>query len=126
MPIVLSPLNISRKAKFTKEWYEKIVTVDTPITRLIKQQLGPRFEKRPDMTALMYDQIAAAILVDPSLMKTVDLFVDVDINPDANYGVSVGAPQPWPGGEGARKMAVQTDLDWDKFIRLYVERLTKR
>ena len=55
-----------------------------------------------------------------------DLFVDVDINHDANYGVSVGAPQPWPGGEGARKMAVQTDLDWDKFIRLYVERVTKR
>jgi inosine-uridine nucleoside N-ribohydrolase len=126
IPIVLSPLNISRKAKFTKEWYEQIVAVDTPITRLIKQQLGPRFQKRPDMSALMYDQIAAVALVNPSLMKTVDLFVDVDINPDANYGVSVGAPQPWPGGEGARKMAVQTDLDWDKFIRLYVERVTKR
>ena len=50
--------------------------------------------------------------------------MDVDINPDANYGVSVGAPQTWPGGEGARKMLVQTDLDWDKFIRLYVERVT--
>jgi inosine-uridine nucleoside N-ribohydrolase len=126
IPIVLSPLNISRKAKFTKEWYEKIVAVDTPITRLIKQQLGPRFDKRPDMSALMYDQIAAVALVNPSLMKTLDLFVDVDINQDANYGVSVGAPQPWPGGESARKMAVQTDLDWDKFIRLYVDRVTKR
>lgn len=125
MPIVLSTLNISRKAKFTKEWYEKIVAVDTPITRLIKEQLGPRFEKRPDMTALMYDQIAAVTLIDPTLMKTVELYVDVDINQSANYGVSVGAPQPWPGGEGARKMMVQTDLDWEKFIRLYVERVTR-
>ena len=58
-------------------------------------------------------------------MKTVELYVDVDINPDANYGVSVGAPQTWPGGEGARKMLVQTDLDWDRFIRLYVERVTR-
>jgi inosine-uridine nucleoside N-ribohydrolase len=125
IPIVLSPLNVSRKAKFTKEWYEKIVTADTPITRLIKQQLGPRFEKRPDLSALMYDQIAAVTLVDPSLMKTVEQFVDVDISQGPNYGVSVGGPQPWPGGEGARKMTVQTDLDWDKFIRLYVERVTR-
>ncbi len=124
IPIVLSPLNISRKARFTREWYEKIVAVDTPITRLIKDRMGPGFEQRPDRTALMYDQVAAVALIDPSLMKTVEWFVDVDINPGANYGVSVGAPQVWPGGEGARKMHVQTDLEWDRFIRLYVERVT--
>ena len=42
IPIVLSPLNVSRKARFTKEWYDKIVAVDTPITRLVKDHLGPR------------------------------------------------------------------------------------
>jgi inosine-uridine nucleoside N-ribohydrolase len=125
MPIVLSPLNISRKARFTKEWYEKIVAVDTPITRLVKDRLGPGFQQRPDRTALMYDQVAAVALIDPTLMKTVELYVDVDINHDANYGVSVGAPQIWPGGEGARRMLVQTDLDWDRFILLYVERVTR-
>ncbi len=125
IPIVLSPLNISRKAKFTKESYEKIVAVDTPITRLIKERMGPGFERRPDRTALMYDQIAAVALIDPTLMKTVEWLVDVDINPGPNYGVSVGAPETWPGGEGARKMLVQTDLDWDRFIRLYVERVTR-
>jgi inosine-uridine nucleoside N-ribohydrolase len=126
MPIVLSPLNISRKAKFSREWYEKVVAVDTPVTRLIKERMGPGFQKRPDMTPLMYDQIAAVTLVDPTLIKTVDWYVDVDANPGPNYGVSVGAPQPWPGGEGAKKMQVQTDLDFDRFIRLYVERVTRR
>jgi inosine-uridine nucleoside N-ribohydrolase len=125
IPIVLSPLNVSRKARFTKEWYDKIVAVDTPITRLIKQTLGPGYEKRPDRVALMYDQVAAVYLVAPQLIKTVEMFVDVDINPEANYGVSVGGNQPWPGGEGARKMQVQTDLEWDRFIRLYVERITQ-
>jgi inosine-uridine nucleoside N-ribohydrolase len=124
IPIVLSPLNVSRKARFTKEWYDKIVASDTPITRLIKENLGPGYQQRPDRVALMYDQVAAVTLVAPQLIKTVELFVDVDINPDANYGVSVGGPQPWPGGEGARKMQVQTDLDWDRFIRLYVERVS--
>jgi inosine-uridine nucleoside N-ribohydrolase len=125
MSIVLSPLNVSRKARFTKEWYDKIVAVDTPVTRLIKERVGPGFEQRPDRTPLMYDQIAAAALIDPTLMKTVDLFVDVDANPGPNYGVSVGAPQPWPGGEGAKKMQVQTDLDFARFIKLYVERVTR-
>jgi inosine-uridine nucleoside N-ribohydrolase len=125
IPIVLSPLNVSRKARFTREWYEKIVAVETPITRLIKDRLGPGYQQRPDRTALMYDQVAAVTLVDPALIKTVEYFVDVDANPGPNYGVSVGAPQPWPGAEGARKMLVQTDLDWDRFIRLYVERVTR-
>ncbi|MGH9895861.1 MAG: nucleoside hydrolase, partial [bacterium] len=125
IPIVLSPLNVSRKARFTREWYEKIVEVDTPITRLVKDRLGLGFQQRPDRTALMYDQVAAVALVDPTLMKTVELYVDVDINHDANYGVSVGAPEIWPGGEGARKLLVQTDLEWDRFIRFYVERVTR-
>jgi inosine-uridine nucleoside N-ribohydrolase len=125
IPIVLSPLNISRKARFTREWYDRIVAVDTPVTRVIKDRLGPGFARAPERAGLMYDQIAAVALVDPTLMKTVEWFVDVDANPGPNYGASVGAPQPWPGGEGAKKMHVQTDLDFDKFIRLYVERVTR-
>jgi inosine-uridine nucleoside N-ribohydrolase len=124
IPIVLSPLNVSRKARFTKADYDRIVAVDTPITRLIKDNLGPGYQQRPDRVMLMYDQVAAVALVAPQLIKTVDLVVDVDANPGPSYGVSVGAPQPWPGGEGALKMQVQTDLEWDKFIRLYVERVT--
>lgn len=125
IPILLSPLNISRKARFTKEWYDRIVAVDTPVTRVIKERLGPAFAKAPERAGLMYDQIAAVALVDPTLMKTVEWFVDVDANPGPNYGASVGAAQPWPGSEGAKKMHVQTDLDFDKFIRLYVERVTR-
>lgn len=125
IPIVLSPLNISRKARFSKAWYDRIVAVDTPITRLVRDHMGPGFEKRPDRTPLMYDQVAAATLVDPSLMKTVEWYVDVDANRGPSYGASVGAPEPWPGGEGARKMQVQTDLEFDRFIRLYVDRVTR-
>ena len=117
IPIVLSPLNVSRKANFTKEWYDKIVAVDTPITRMIKERMGPGFQQRPDRVGLMYDQIAAVTLVDPTLMKTVDLFVDVDANPGPNYGVSVGAPQVWPGGEGGEKDGRADRTRLEKFMR---------
>lgn len=123
IPIVLSPLNVSRKARFTKAEYDRIVAVDTPITRLIKDNLGPEYAQRPSRVALMYDQVAAVTLVAPHLVKTVELVVDVDATPGPNYGVSVGAPETWSGGEGAVKMQVQTGLEWDKFIRLYIERV---
>jgi len=126
IPVILSPLNVSRKSKFSKEWYDKIVAVDTSTTRLIKERLGESFQKNPERVSLMFDQIATATLVDPAIAKSVELFVDVDDTHDVNYGVSVGGKQPWPGAEGAWKMSVQYDLDWPRFINLYVERVTRK
>jgi len=123
--IVLSPLNVSRKTALTKEWYEKMVATDTPVTRLLKETVGPRYARDPGHVALMYDQVAVASLIDPTLVKTAELYVDVDANRGIDYGVSVGGREPWPGAEGARKMAVQHDLDWERFIALFVERVSR-
>ncbi len=71
----------------------------------------------------MYDQIAVASLIDPTLVTTEELYVDVDVHHGINYGVSVGGRELWPGAEGARKMAVQHELDWPRFIELFVERV---
>jgi inosine-uridine nucleoside N-ribohydrolase len=125
IPIVLSPLNVSRKTSLNREWYEKLVAVDTPLTRLIRETMGPVFQKDPDRKMLMFDQVTVASLVDPTLVTTAEQYVDVDANHDINYGVSVGGKALWPGAEGAQKMAVQYDLDWDRFIRMFVERVTK-
>ena len=124
IPIALSPLNVSRKTSLNREWYQKLVAVDTPLTRLIRERLGPVFDKDPGRTMLMFDQVTVASLVDPSLVTTTDLYVDVDAHHGINYGVSVGGKAPWPFAEGAQKMAVQHDLDWDRFIRMFVERVT--
>jgi len=125
IPTILSPLNVSRKAAFRKDAYDRIVAVDTPLTCLIKDVLGPGFAQNPATVRFMYDQVAAATLIDPAMMKTTELYVDVDINHGLNYGVSVGGRDLWPGAEGARKICVQYDLDWERFITLYVERLTR-
>ena len=127
IPIILSPLNVSRKAVFTREWYDKLVSVETPLTRLIKERTEFFLQRYPDrpFRALMYDQLAVAALIDPTLFTTEELYLDVDINHDLNYGVSVGGKKLWPGTEGAQEIQVQYDLDWDRFIRMYIERMTK-
>ena len=125
IPISLSPLNVSRKTKFTKAWYDQIVKADTPITRLIADTMGPEFVKKPDDVQLMYDQVAVGSLIDPTLVKTKEMYVDVDASHDIDYGTSIGWVAIWPYAEGAQKMQVQYDLDWDRFIRMFVDRVTK-
>jgi inosine-uridine nucleoside N-ribohydrolase len=126
VPISLTPLNVTRKTKFSKEWYDKIVAVDTPVTALLKERMGPGFARDPNRAGQMYDQLTIGALIDPTLVKTVELFVDVDDHPGPSYGVTVGGQKIWEGAEGAKQMSVQYDVDFDRFIRLFVDRITRK
>jgi len=123
IPVELSPLNVSRKSGLTKQWFEKLVDVDTPLTQLLKDTMGPQFEAEPDKSWFMYDQIAMASLIDPSLVTTQRLYVDVNIDHGISYGVSVGGRKTWPDAELAQQMNVQYDLDWDRFIEMFIDRV---
>ena len=125
IPIELSPLNVSRKSALTKDWYERMVVVDTPLTALLRETLGRRFEAEPDRLWLMYDQIAVASIIDPTLVTSERLYVDVDIDHGISYGTSVGGRKPWPGAEAAQQMNVQYDLDWPRFIEMFIERVQR-
>jgi inosine-uridine nucleoside N-ribohydrolase len=126
IPIELSTLNVSRKTALTRRWYDRLVAAETPLTQLIKSQMDRTFIATPNRKLLMYDEVAVASLVDPTLVKTERMVVDVDIAHGINYGVSVGGTSPWPGAEGARTVAVQHDLDWDRFITMFIERVARR
>ncbi len=125
IPIELSPLNVSRKSALDRAWYETMVEVENPLTNLLKETLGKRFETEPDRIWYMYDQIALASLIDPTLVETEELYVDVNIDHGISYGVSVGGRKPWPGAEGAQKMNVQYELDWPRFIEMFIERVQR-
>jgi inosine-uridine nucleoside N-ribohydrolase len=125
IPIELSTLNVARKSGLNKDWYQKLVAVDTPLTQLLKDTLGRRFEEDPDRSWYMYDQIAVASIIDPSLVTTERLYVDVNIDHGISYGVSVGGRETWPGAEGAQRMNVQYDLDWPRFIEMFIERVQR-
>ena len=51
--------------------------------------------------------------------------MDVNIEHGISYGVSVGGRDIWPGAEGAQKIDVQYDLDWPRFINMFVKRIQK-
>ena len=123
IPISLSPLNVSRKTSFDKRAYDALVATKTPVTRLIESQMGPRYARDASFQPHMYDEVAAASLVDPTLVKTRSMIVDVDDHPGIDYGASIGGDEPWPGAEGAARMDVQYDIDATRFMKLFAERL---
>ena len=70
MPIELSTLNVSRKTALTKRWYDRLVAANTPLTQLIKSEMAPVFIATPNRTLLMFDEVAVASAIDPTLVKT--------------------------------------------------------
>src|SRR5437899_3445509 len=122
IPIVLSPLNVSMRTSFDRESFRALTASATPITTLIDAQMRPRYESNANFHPHMYDEVAAASLVDPTLVKTKRMVVDVDATHGINYGVSVGGPDVWPGAEGARTTDVQYDIDNARLTTGFVER----
>lgn len=125
IPLVLTPLNVTHKTNFAKPYYDEIVAADTPYTRLIKERMGPGFASNPGRHGAMYDQLTVASLIDPTLVKAVDLYVEMDITHGPDYGTSIGAPKRWEGGEESVKVAVQYDVDFERFIRMFIDRVKK-
>jgi len=121
MPIELSPLNVARKTAFKRRHLDRIISADTPVARILETTMSEAFQSKN--RHLMYDQTAVAGVIAPSLFQKTRLIVDVDTHPGINYGVSVGGTSPWPGAEGARTIDVQYDIDWERFIELFIERL---
>jgi len=125
-PITLSPLNVSRKTAFDKTAFDRIAMSTTPIARMIADQMGPRYARDATYRPHMYDEVAAASLADPSLVKTRAMIVDVDDHHGIDYGASIGADAVWPGAEGAKRIDVQYDIDNARFMKLFVDRVSTR
>ena len=126
IPITLSPLNVSRKTALERSAYAAIVASRTPVAELVESQMGPRYARDANFHPHMYDEVAAASVVDPTLVRTRRMFVDVDDHHGIGYGTSIGGDAQWPGAEAARAVDVQYDIDNARFMRLFVERLSSR
>ena len=123
IPITLSPLNVSRKTAMTKSIFDRIISVNNDVTSVIDTTMRPYIEQKSDNVWLMYDQVVIGSLIDPTLAPTKKWYVDIDTHKGINYGTSVGNSERWPGAENARKISVQYDLDWPRFIEMFISRM---
>ena len=120
--IVMFGLDITNHAPLQSSMFDRIVAADTPLTRLMRHDMGPRFDGNPAATYQLWDCITAAWLIDPSVVtvsERLPIVVETTFGPTYG-GMSVGVPSTAP------TLDVMLDLDVEMFFGIYEGLLTQR
>jgi inosine-uridine nucleoside N-ribohydrolase len=123
---VMFPLDICNRAVLTKARFDEIVAARTPITERYKEDYGfryPAFLKRPDASGFLWDELAAAWLLDTGFVtKTETAWLDID----TRFGKTYGATMPLDRrlAPDATPVKVMLDLDYARLWGLYKRLLT--
>lgn len=121
---VIVPLDVTNKARFTKEVYERIKGADTPVAKLFGDAYAKTFASDPNARAQLWDTVAAAYLLDPSIVTDMrEMAVDINIGFGPDYGRSLGHTKNPPAG--VQKAKVIFDIDLDRFWTLYADLLSR-
>jgi len=117
-------LDVCEKYRFNKKLFERITAVKTPIAKMFKEKYGPGFEKDPGYTRLVWDTIAAAVVIDPTLIVEEETrWVDVNSDYNLDYGRSLGYKEQGPAG--TQKARILMEIDEKRFWNLMVDLLRK-
>ncbi len=120
--IVCTPVDISIKARFTPEMVKHMEASGTTIARYIA-----KYYKPGDGNDFMWDELAAAAWLDPSLItKKQTLFLDVDIDHGAGYGNTLTWDTSDKPEVTLQPVEIQLDLDTGKFFDLFDTLMSRR
>jgi len=116
--LTITPIDISVKTRLTPAIQAAIAGVDTPVTRYLGKY---------SLTGYMWDEIAGAALIDPSIITGQrQLYMDIDVDHGAGYGRTLfwDSSAKLPPYEHLAN--VQFDIDAEKFYKLYIDLMTRR
>jgi inosine-uridine nucleoside N-ribohydrolase len=124
---VMFPLDICNRAVLTKSGFDEIVSAKTATTERYKEDYGlryPGFLKNPNATGFLWDELAAAWLLDTGFVtKSETAWLDID----ARFGKTYGATIPLDRRMAPEATAVRValDLDYARLWKLYKRLLTE-
>jgi len=110
------PVDPTTKTFFRKELYDEIGRAGTPVARYVARY-GEGFP--------MWDELAAAVWLDPTLVRrSAKMLEDVAAGDGADYGSTLSWPVGRGPGLGEREVEVVQDVDVARFERLTVRLLS--
>ncbi len=125
---VMFGLDVSARVKLTRDVFDAVVAVRTPVTELYREDFGnryPGFLKNPKAEGSLWDELAAAYLIEPALLtRSEKLYLDVETTFGERYGavtVVDGPPEP-----GATPVEVALDMNFTRVFEIYKQALTAR
>jgi inosine-uridine nucleoside N-ribohydrolase len=139
-PVTMAGLEVGDKAMLTPKYLDELKQAHGPINDFIAAVLKYLIDlsaKFGEAGTPMYDPSAVAITIDPTLVKTQAMHVDVETRGDFTRGETVGNRRGYIERnvlhgdryviEGADKVApnakVCIDVDADRFLQLFVSRI---
>ena len=115
--ITATPADISIKTRFSPEMVKRIDAAGTPLAHYIA-----RFYQPGDGNDYMWDELAAAAWLDPSLItKQETRYLSVDIDHGAGYGNTISWTDRDKPSATLPPVAIQMELDKEKFYELFVK-----
>jgi inosine-uridine nucleoside N-ribohydrolase len=124
---VMFGLDVCNTVRLTRAIFDEIIAVKTPITELYRKDFGeryPAFLKNPKAIGYLWDELAAAYLIDQSIAAASQMkYLDVVTEFGPSYGRVVEldrelAPQATP-------VEVVTAVDLAKVFSIYKSALTR-
>jgi purine nucleosidase len=114
--IVCTPTDISIKTRLTPEMIQQIAASGSALSRYIA-----RFYQTGQGGEYMWDELAAAAWVDPTLITKREIrYMSVDLDRGAGYGNTVTWTEKDKVRISTHEVEIQVDLDAQKFYRMFV------
>ena len=118
--ITCTPTDISVKTHLTPALVKQIEASGTPLAKYIA-----RFAMYTPGADIMWDELAAAAWIDPSLItKKETRYMSVDLDRGAGYGNTLTWSDKDKPALMVQPVEIQMDLDVEKFYRMFVALMT--
>ncbi|MCI0484119.1 MAG: nucleoside hydrolase [candidate division NC10 bacterium] len=130
LPLTLIPLDVTERVRLSGEalrtWMEPLA--DLPAQFLLDctaHLVAFSAEWEGFAGIILHDPLTVGVVIDPHLVKTQPLYVQVETRGEITTGMTVADRRPLRA-ERQPNVEVALDVDADRFLSLFVERLCRR
>ncbi|HTW56888.1 MAG TPA: nucleoside hydrolase [Terriglobales bacterium] len=118
--IVATTVDISVKTRFTQELLDRVKAGNSPAARYVGT-----YARLHGQYNYLWDELAAVAWLDPTVITAREtLYLDIDLDRGAGYGDTLSWTEKDKPRMAGPPIEVQTDLNTEKFYKLFVDLLT--
>jgi len=132
LPITLVPLDVTNKVALSRKEIQTLTADGSdPVLRFVADATGQAlsYAERVEGAPLfhLHDPLAVAVAIDPTLVQTVPLHVEVETEKQANIGKTMADPRS-PRGSQKPSPNIQAALTVDavRALKLFKQRLSRK
>ena len=125
IPITMVGLDVTLKCKLGKKSLDKIFDFNSERTNFLSELIRIWQEGDESRFPILHDPLVVAALINPSLVRRENMHIKVETRGEFTRGVTVVTDTPYGDRKGDSNVDVSVDVDSDRFIQFFLERILK-